>query len=242
MQEPHHKDAVTASVTTESRLRVTALLQKPEHKNAVTVSATNDVFSRTVIARATYAAQWQAKMFYCYFTDMEYDLDEAEIDTSDSEDDTPYGNHREVYRVSGQHREDGLELIELRNWICAFAEMAKGSEWPSTVKSRFGYCPCSHQRSDWRKSNNLYSCYECKDAMDGHSDKFRNCLRDKAPRAPSFKVEPFVAHCKDFSLNRNCPLHFGMYCFLRKLYDLSWPKDMKKKQHLKCIIQKTSAP
>ena len=130
----------------------------------------------------------------------------------------------------------------MKDWVTAFAKMVKGPEWPSSQTSTLGYCPCSHQRSDWRKSNNLYSCYECKDAMDGHSDKFRNCSRDKAPRAPSFKVESFVAHCKDFSLNRNCPLHFGMYCFLRKLYDLSWPKDIKKKQHLKCTIQKTSAP
>ena len=64
-------------------------------------------------------------------------------------------------------------------------------------------CPCSHQRSDWRKSNNLYSCDENKDALDGQSDKYRNCLRDKAPRAQSFKVKAFAAHCKDLSVNRN---------------------------------------
>ena len=57
--EQHHTDAVTASRKSEPRLRVTAPLQKPEHKNVVTVSATNNVFSGTVIARATYAAQWQ---------------------------------------------------------------------------------------------------------------------------------------------------------------------------------------
>ena len=70
-----------------------------------------------------------------FFTFEEYDLDEAEIDWSDSDDDTPYGNRREVFGVSGKHREDGLELKELRNWISAFAEMAKGRDWPSSVKS-----------------------------------------------------------------------------------------------------------
>ena len=120
--------------------------------------------------------------------------------------------------------------------------MVEGPERPSSQTSILGYCPCSHQRSDWRKSNNLYSCDENKDALDGQFDNYCNCSRDKAPRAQLFKVKAFAAHCKDFSLNRNCPLHFGMYCFLRKLYDLSWPKDMKKRQHLKCIIQKASAP
>ena len=54
---------------------------------------------------------------------------------SDSDDNTCYGNRRGVYRGSGKNREDGLELKELWNWISTFAKMAKGREWPSSVKS-----------------------------------------------------------------------------------------------------------
>ena len=66
-----------------------------------------------------------------------------ELYSSDSDDDTPYGNRRDVYRVSGKSRDDGLELKQVREWIDAFARL----EWPSSEDSRFGYCPCSHQRS-----------------------------------------------------------------------------------------------
>ena len=207
-------------------------MQKPDHKDAVTASVTTGAFSKTVINAAKYAAQWQAKMFYCHFTDAEYEYDE--LSSSDSDDDTPYGNRRDVYRVSGKSRDDGLELKQVREWIDAFARL----EWPSSQDSRFGYCPCSHQMSEWRKSYNLYSCDENKDALEGDSDKYRNCSRDKAPRAQSFKMKAFAAHCKDFSLNRNCPLHFGMYCFLRKIYHNRWPKDMQQRPHIKCIIGK----
>lgn len=30
---------------------------------------------------------------------------------------------------------------------------------------------CSHHMDDGRKENELYACYENKDAMDGHSEK-----------------------------------------------------------------------
>ena len=154
----------------------------------------------STVGAATYAAQWQSKMFYCYFTDDEYGLDEVEVDSSDSDDDTRYGNRRDVCRVSGKSREDGLELQQVLNWISAFAKMVEGPEWPSSLTSRLGYCPCSHHRSDWRITNNLYACEENRGALDGHSENIV-ISGDKASRAPSFKVGLFIAHCKDFAVN-----------------------------------------
>ena len=102
VQEPHHKDAVTASVTTASRLPVTAPVQEPRYKDAVTASVTTDALSTTVIREATYAAQWQAKTFYCFQTDDNYDPEFDDVDGSDSDDGTGYGNRSVVYRASGK--------------------------------------------------------------------------------------------------------------------------------------------
>ena len=235
VQEPHHKDAVTASVTTASRLPVTAPVQEPRYKDAVTASVTTDALSTTVIREATYAAQWQAKTFYCFHTADDYDPEFDDVDDSDSDDGTGYGNRSQVYRVSAKDREDDLELKQVKDWVTAFAKMAAGAEWPSSQKGRFGYCPCSHQKAAWRKSHNLYSCDENRNALEGRPDKYRNCSGDRAPRAPWFKLEAFIAHCKDFALKRHCPLHFAMYSFVRKLYELKWPKDMKKNSAVKYI-------
>ena len=123
----------------------------------------------------------------------------------------------------------------MKDWVTAFAKMAAGADWPSSQKGRFGYCPCSHQKAAWRKSQNLYSCSENRDTLDGRSDKFCNCSRDRAPRAPCFTLEAFIGHCKDFAVNCQCPLHFAMYGFIRKLYELKWPKDMKKNSAVRYI-------
>ena len=210
-------------------------MQEPRYKDAVTASVTTDALSTTVIREATYAAQWQAKTFYCFHTDDDYDPEYDDADDSDSDDGTGYGNRSQVYRVSGKHREDDLELKHVRDWVTAFAKMAAGGEWPSSQKGRFGYCPCSHHKAAWRKSHNLYSCDENRDTLDGRSDKYRNCSHDRAPRAPWFKLEAFIAHCKDYALKRHCPLHFAMYSFVRKLYKLKWPKDMKKNSAVRYI-------
>ena len=102
VQQPDHKDALTASVTTEARLRVPAPVQERDHKDAVTASVTTGALSITVINAAKYAAQWQAKMFYCFQTDDNYDPEFDDADGSDSDDGTGYGNHSQVYRISGK--------------------------------------------------------------------------------------------------------------------------------------------
>ena len=64
--EQHHTDAVTASRKSEPRRRVHAPVQEPHHKDAVTASVITDALSITGIRAAAYAAQWQAKMSYCF--------------------------------------------------------------------------------------------------------------------------------------------------------------------------------
>ena len=116
--------------------------------------------------------------------------------------------------------------------------MVEKSDWPSIMTRRFGFFPCSHHMDDWRKTKVLYACYDNKDALDGHSEKYCNCLKDCSPGSAYFKLEEFSGHCKYFSVQKNCPLHFGMYSFLRKLYVLKWPKDVNKIIHFKNIIAK----
>ena len=77
-------------------------MQEPHCKDAVTASVTTDALSTTVIREATYAAQWQAKTFYCNLIDEEYDPSFNNADGSLNDDGTGYGNRSQVYRISGK--------------------------------------------------------------------------------------------------------------------------------------------
>ena len=48
---------------------------------------------------AKYKVEWQSKIFYCYHTDDDYDLEDDHAESSDSDDyDTSYGQQKEVYK------------------------------------------------------------------------------------------------------------------------------------------------
>ena len=78
-------------------------MQEPHYKDAVTASVTTDALSTTVIREATYAAHWQAKTFYCFHTDDDYDPEYDDADDSDSDDGPGYGNRSQVYRIFGKY-------------------------------------------------------------------------------------------------------------------------------------------
>ena len=119
---------------------------------------------------------------------------------------------------------------------CGYSYYGRKADWPSGMTRKFGFCTWSHHMADWRKENVFYACHNNKDAMDGHSEKYRNCSNDHSPSSASFKLESFIWHCKDFVVKQKCLLHFGIYSFLRKLYGLKWPKDLKEISLLKYII------
>ena len=63
---------------------------------------------------------------------------------SDSDDnDLPYGNHKKVQKVSGEHRQDMLEFKDILKWSVAMVTIVKESDWLIGMTRKFEFCPCS---------------------------------------------------------------------------------------------------
>ena len=79
------------------------------------------------IESSMYAAKWQTRMFYCFHTHHEFDVEDVSVtdmdDDSDSDGDCVYGKNKEklYHKVSGQNREDGLELPVVIAWVDGMA-------------------------------------------------------------------------------------------------------------------------
>ena len=151
--------------------------------NAVTVFGNNRGNAVTAtIESSMYAAKWQTRMFYCFHTHHEFDVEDISVtgmdDDSYSDDDCVYGKNTEklYHKVSGQDREDGLELPVDIAWADAMATLVEEGGWTKNLiqqkTQKFGYCPCSDTKEYWRRQKSLWGVQENKDSMDEHPHKF----------------------------------------------------------------------